>query len=159
MSMQEKEYNYYNTEDFIWDENFRKWVIDPQPSSDKFWKEWLLKYPANRQTIFSAKAIIKAIQIKNIDLDSEQVQYEIDGILNEVGSISERSGNKLKAVKTVLDAPLKKAYYFLPLKIAAVIIVMTVAAISLYYFFNSQKGNRLIAADYGTIKEVSMSGI
>jgi transmembrane sensor len=51
-------YDQYSTEDFIEDESFQQWVNAPDASQDKFWKEFLERYPHKRESIDEAKEFI-----------------------------------------------------------------------------------------------------
>jgi transmembrane sensor len=51
-------YEQYSTEDFIEDEPFQQWVNAPDASQDKFWKDFLERYPHKRESIEEAKEFI-----------------------------------------------------------------------------------------------------
>lgn len=54
----------YTVEEFIKDEYFHKWLIDPDPACDEFWHKWMAGDPDRIQTIEEAKGIFLSIGFK-----------------------------------------------------------------------------------------------
>ena len=59
--MKKEVYKNYSVEDFVENQDFQEWVKNPRPESDKFWKEYLEKYPAHHQRVKSARYILNTI--------------------------------------------------------------------------------------------------
>lgn len=74
----------FSVEDFIWDEDFRQWVLFPDADADLFWNEWIAQYPSKEADVIAAKQIIKAIKIKNVPISDYEIQLAIANILNEI---------------------------------------------------------------------------
>ena len=69
-------YEDYSAEDFLLDESFKKWLLDPDPVTVHFWETWLAQHPEKREAVEEAKEILALIQFKNHPLvadDSEQM--------------------------------------------------------------------------------------
>lgn len=49
---------YYTVTDFIMDEYFCQWVIQPDVRSDEFWANWLAQNPYKRKEIEEARDLI-----------------------------------------------------------------------------------------------------
>ena len=60
------DYKNFNLVDFILDDFFQEWVLNPTPESDKFWKSWLRQNPEKESTVHKARAIM-------LDLDFEAI--------------------------------------------------------------------------------------
>jgi ferric-dicitrate binding protein FerR (iron transport regulator) len=60
-------YKYYTEEDFIKDEYFQKWILDPDPMVRSFWENWLDKHPGKRDIIEFAANMIRLL---NFDGDN-----------------------------------------------------------------------------------------
>lgn len=71
-------------EDFIWNSEFRNWVLHPDAESDIFWSEWITTYPEKKPEVLMARQIIKAITIKNIGISDQEIKLAITEILKEV---------------------------------------------------------------------------
>ncbi|MGB3546069.1 MAG: FecR domain-containing protein [Saprospiraceae bacterium] len=46
---------------FVSDDNFRRWVLNPSVADEKFWQEYLLRYPNQVERVQEARAIVTAI--------------------------------------------------------------------------------------------------
>ncbi len=58
------DYNQFEVEDFIADEEFVKWVTGPDPVTEQFWKEWLGRYPDKRETVERARNFIRNLEFR-----------------------------------------------------------------------------------------------
>lgn len=68
-------YQDYSAEDFIKDEYFKSWVINPTEESDFFWESWLSNHPGTRPQIELAREILLSVRPKmpnEADLEDEQ---------------------------------------------------------------------------------------
>ena len=54
-------YEYFEAADFASDPFFQKWVLTPDPETDKFWQEWLLHNPEQEATVRKASWMIRHI--------------------------------------------------------------------------------------------------
>ena len=59
-----KDYQNYRLFDFITDENFKSWIINPSPDSDYFWKSWLESHPEKADVIATAREFILSVKFK-----------------------------------------------------------------------------------------------
>jgi len=60
--MKTREYSFFNTEDFLLDDDFLKWVLHPNQDSDLFWTDFQEKHPEKKKSISEAVFIIRSIQ-------------------------------------------------------------------------------------------------
>jgi len=70
------QYEDYKVEDFLFDEFFVRWVKNPGPETDHFWKLWIEKNQDKIQTINEAREIINSIKYKNRYKPSEDEYNE-----------------------------------------------------------------------------------
>jgi transmembrane sensor len=56
-------YDQYSTEDFIEDESFQQWVNAPDAGRDKFWKDFLHRYPEKQESLEEAREFL--LMLKN----------------------------------------------------------------------------------------------
>lgn len=61
-------YTKYNKEDFLKDEYFQKWLLDPDPMVTRFWESWLEKHPEKREVIEQASKIMRSIDFRRDEL-------------------------------------------------------------------------------------------
>lgn len=55
---------YHNVEDLLLDEEFKRWVVNPQPETQQYWSAWLKTHPDKKEMLFLAKEIIQSIEFE-----------------------------------------------------------------------------------------------
>jgi transmembrane sensor len=73
--------------DFVLNESFQKWILEPDDETCDFWNDWTTKHPHKMDVIEEAKTIIQNIRRvieKNVACDSdevwERISKDIDGM-------------------------------------------------------------------------------
>ena len=59
--------------DFICDENFQNWIIQPDEKTNDFWNNWLEANPEKRGTVNEAREVLLNIKFKEDIPKSEQM--------------------------------------------------------------------------------------
>lgn len=67
------EYKQYSVEDFVLDEAFRKWVLDPDKVSRIFWSQWLDEHPHKAETVARAIELLRQIPVQQDRLSEQQL--------------------------------------------------------------------------------------
>ena len=67
------DYKQYRVEDFVLDETFRKWVLDPDQASRIFWSRWLEKYPQKAATVAQAIELLRQLPVLQDRLSEPQL--------------------------------------------------------------------------------------
>lgn len=49
------DYQEYTSIDFVLDDDFFQWVMQPDAASDSFWQEWLEQHPHKRREVEEAR--------------------------------------------------------------------------------------------------------
>ncbi|MEA5257484.1 FecR family protein [Arcicella aquatica] len=91
-----KNYRDFNTEDFVWDINFRNWVLSPNREVNAFWEKWLEANPEKTPQVEKAKSIVKALVIKDLSLEKTEVE---ELVKNTVSKIDEQENNTTKKIR------------------------------------------------------------
>ncbi len=81
------DYSRFTTEDFLLDEHFQQWVYKPDPSSERFWKQFLEQHPEQALAITEARTQLKALRFHETPVDAS-MQSRIRGKLEEHTQIS-----------------------------------------------------------------------
>lgn len=78
-------YSNYKLDDFLADELFRNWVINPNEESDYFWASFIENNPDKYPTVIEAKEIILSLKPAHVEkkLDSDEVEALFESILND----------------------------------------------------------------------------
>lgn len=74
-------FQYFQVEDFVEDEFFRRWVFYQFPEDESFWQEWLRKYPEKKNTLEKAREVLLAIRGTQLPLSEERINQKAAGIL------------------------------------------------------------------------------
>eukprot|EP00388_Colpodella_angusta_P016025 GDKJ01039723.1.p1 GENE.GDKJ01039723.1~~GDKJ01039723.1.p1 ORF type:complete len:372 (-),score=52.07 GDKJ01039723.1:172-1287(-) len=116
-----KNYRDFDTEDFVWDINFRIWVLSPNREVNAFWEKWLEENPDKTAQVDKAKSIIQALVIKNVAFENE----EVDELVSQtIAKIDENANSTTKKIKLFYT---KQNQW---LKIAALVILIIGVSIS-----------------------------
>ncbi len=72
-----KNYPLYHTEDFVWDESFRQWVLSPTRENDTLWQQWLTDHPHKKASVLEARELVLAFQLAEPELTDEEINYTV----------------------------------------------------------------------------------
>ena len=72
--MNTEKYKDYTTDDFVLDEEFVSWVLNPNRETDKLWAEFLEKYPGMRTRIKEAAFIVRAMKPLEEEIPSGRLE-------------------------------------------------------------------------------------
>ncbi len=117
--MSYEKYIHYDTEDFILDDDFLKWVFHPTQESESFWKGYLLLYPLQNKKIQEAAIIIRAMQAIEPDFPAERL-------------------NKIYTEVTSAPSPTRGIGWAI-MKIAAVMLLLVSIGGLLYYSISEKQ--------------------
>ena len=91
--MNDKKYIAYTTEEFVLDDDFMHWVLHPDEESDRFWEEFLLRYPEKKEEVEEAAYIIRSIRAVEPLVPSRELEYDFSKkqvVQNPMGKIGRR---------------------------------------------------------------------
>ncbi len=118
------EYNTYTVDDFVQDDEFRNWIMRPDNFSDSYWNEYLRVYPEKAGLIKIARQIVDALLFEEREIKSSEYQ----GALNNLKKYLDKKSGKKHLVGQ---------FSFWLGRIAVILIVPLLLAVSLLYFENS----------------------
>ena len=120
-------YENYHLEDFLQDEEFKRWVLNPDAESEVFWNNWLISHPHQREIILKARELLLAVEFEATWPDQDDQDEVLLNILK-----GEASG--LPPQKS-LEAPAGsfKGLHSTFMRLAGVMLILVVA---LAVYFN-----------------------
>lgn len=74
-----KDYRYYQTfsaDDFVLDDYFRSWILQPSYENQRYWSNYLLLYPEKEKEIEQAKVMVRALDSARPVTNSRQLEEE-----------------------------------------------------------------------------------
>ncbi len=80
-------YQNFAIDDFVWDEQFRNWVLRPTREDDARWQTWLLQNPDKQIIIGSASSLVKAISPNTVNLPAAEKQAAISDIISQLHQV------------------------------------------------------------------------
>ncbi|UII24993.1 FecR family protein [Fulvivirga maritima] len=101
-------------ENYLLNREFKKWVLNPDPNNQIFWKKWIETHPEELSNIHKARQILLSSQHKEAETISEEEKDEV-----------------LSAILRHQNSPVKRKNYW-PFGIAASIILAISAVIFLF---------------------------
>jgi transmembrane sensor len=111
-------YKNFETEDFVLDEYFIRWILHPDAETDTFWHAFSVRYPEKQQTIKEASWIINSLKVSEPDIPSLKLETIYKKLPLPVYKHSRRRLNML-------------------IKIAAALIFLVSVGGFVYYFLNN----------------------
>lgn len=128
-------YTDYTEEDFIIDEYFQKWILNPDEMTLNFWENWISEHPEKKEIIENAANFIRLIQFNDLEeLPEKSFDVMWQNIVQERNS-SENSNSKLHIVSGFRKNHL--------LKVAAVFIGIIGTAYGVYQYASMQQQEEL----------------
>lgn len=138
-------YKKFDVTDFISDEYFQNWIIQPNEKINNFWNEWLEAHPEKRENVEEAKEVLLNIKFREDIPTAEQVQNSLRNNLSKINLLDEENTVRTKVVSIKRFNHLRK--------IAAVFIGVILIG-SMIFYFNWKDARTIVATNYGEIKTV-----
>lgn len=77
------QYQFFEVEDFLEDNAFRRWVFAPLPADDDFWQQWLLQYPEKRNTVRQARQLLLDIRGEQMPLSDARIHLKVTELVEQ----------------------------------------------------------------------------
>lgn len=109
-------YESYQIEDFLQDEEFKRWVKTPDPESEIFWNNWLITHPNQKEVVLKAREILLSLDFQVTDPDRDDYEEVLLNILkgNVAGtSAGKHTGSPSNYFSQINNAIFKMAGVFL----------------------------------------------
>ena len=74
-------YEKYQIEDFLQDEEFKRWVLNPDTESEVFWNNWIISHPHQREVILKAREMLLSFDFKTTEPGQEDYEEVLLNIL------------------------------------------------------------------------------
>jgi ferric-dicitrate binding protein FerR (iron transport regulator) len=132
-------YGVYQTEDFLQDESFISWVLNPEEANDQLWAAWIKSNPHKKETVQKAIDIIRSFDFKQKPV-AENFYTDLKQ------SIDQTIG--YKSQKTSKVATLFPKW----LSVAAVVTGILLGGAAVYYFM--KPSYTVVATPYAATKTI-----
>ncbi len=147
--MNEVNYSGFSVEDFLVDEYFQQWVLQPGRETDLFWQAFLRANPHQQATVAEAKALLQALRFE--EDRQQQATAQVENVWQRI-QITRQEANLGGSGPGVLNpVPMWRRPVYQ--RVAAVFTGLLVFAALLCYsqgFFRTQQ----YTAGYGELKSI-----
>jgi len=140
-------YKRFTVTDFISDEYFQNWIIEPDERTNEFWNKWLDKNPDKRNAVQEAREVLLNIKFKEDFPTAEQIHQALSENLSKIDLADEEYGEGAKVARINRFTKLRR--------IAAVFTGVLLIGAAAFYF-NWKNAVVRIATNYGEIKSITL---
>src|SRR5690606_39196145 len=91
-----KDYEHYNTRDFIADDRFLQWVRFPDAESDTFWQQWIAAHPHKKEQADEARAFIEALRFEEALPAAAAVEAALERNLAMIAALEQEQASPAK---------------------------------------------------------------
>ncbi len=95
-------YAEFSSSDFVADEYFRRWVYQPDPSTRRFWKNWLGQHPEKQEAVEEAQRLFTSLRFKEYAASPQEKLELWQGINQERTATLARLANRRTIVRRTL---------------------------------------------------------
>lgn len=86
------DYKHYKTQDFVWDDSFRSWVLEGTTEDTIYWTRFMARFPEKEAEITLAREIILQMTVRGPVLSDIQAQEIVDGVMQRTAGYSSVRG-------------------------------------------------------------------
>jgi len=136
-------YTNYSVVDFVMDEYFQQWVLQPDKETDTFWYQWLKDHPEKDNEVKEARKLILLQRFKHTTVPATR--------LSEIRENIKKNADTRPAIPIYQKAQ-KPSWLWN--KVAASLVILLLTGIGIYLLrYNFP---RTVATGYGQIKEIML---
>lgn len=140
-------YKRFTVTDFLSDEYFQNWVIEPDEEMDNFWNRWLIKNPEKKNMVGEAKEVLLNIKFKEDFPTAEQVRKALEQNLSRINLPAEVGARNEKVIKISSLRNLRR--------IAAIFIGLLLIG-GIAFYINWKNATITVATNYGELKTLAL---
>jgi ferric-dicitrate binding protein FerR (iron transport regulator) len=142
----------YSLEDFLADEYFQQWVLNPEKDTARFWESWLLLHPDRQPVVEQARQLIVYMATRNesafSDSQTEQLWQRI-----QKSQMLKESATKSTLSSKVLT---KQKYVRQLYRLAAIFIGMLICSIAILFLYRTDTTVEQHTTAFGEIKTLRL---
>ena len=128
-------YKSYKIEEFVWDDEFRKWVLDADNADAIFWEDWLLKNPEKNTIVAQAREVLLALQLENQQLSYKQRQSIISNTMAAIDTPVLNAGSTFTVHRQE-----KKGWKFYSRYVASIAAALLIVVAAIWLFHKNTSG-------------------
>lgn len=127
------DYSKYSVEDFLLDDRFRKWIIDPEKDDNIFWEQWLAENPSRAKDLVEARKVLLNLSMKDYKIADEESNDLWDRIEKEIDLTDDIPSDTkiipINSTSILRRSAEKKRFNFQWVKIASILLLLVIASV------------------------------
>lgn len=127
-------YDQYKIEDFLLDEQFKKWILNPEKEDNVYWENFLAKNPRKSQELLEAREILLNLSMNEYKLSSEEASELWDRIEKKTETIEgDPAESKVIPINSysILKKQEKNRHNYSWLRVAVISAILIISAVGL----------------------------
>lgn len=149
------DYKKFSAEDFVLDQEFRKWVFSNDEEIESFWNNWIQQNPSKLGEIQDARKILKNLHFPDYKLAPQDKEFLLGNILNQIDNHqSDEVPVRFLSVDSYPDGA--QRFPWMKLGVAASLI-MALSFVFYLLIFNGHLGQLAYQTDYGQTKNIVLA--
>lgn len=142
-------YQKFTAGDFIADDHFLNWVLNPDTKSDRAWEKWLNQNPHKKEEVEKAVILIRSLKFEESPgLNSFQQSRLLEKINSKIDGLSTVNGES-ETVKELIPGKIKRSMGY-----AAGIAASFIVVAFLSYFFLNNFQQKTVQTDFAEKREI-----
>lgn len=90
-----KKYDEFDIEDFVWDADFRQWILAPNREINSIWQEWIEQNSDKLAVVEQAKTILETLKINSPAINEEEIGKIINRTIAKINNTEEHKTKKV----------------------------------------------------------------
>ena len=128
------DYSQFSVEDFLLDDQFRKWIFNPEKDDNIYWENWLAQNPKKATELIEARNLLLNLSMKDYRLTVEETA-DLWDIIDAKSEMFDESLQETKIIplnsNSVLKQPTLNRPNYQWLRIAAILLILVVGSVVL----------------------------
>ncbi len=93
-------YQNFELNDFVWDSDFRSWVLNPTREDDVFWQNWIVDNQDKQPLINLARTVVQNVSVNSTPLSTAEKSAAINQIIERLSGPNKKPVRRYLPIKT-----------------------------------------------------------
>jgi ferric-dicitrate binding protein FerR (iron transport regulator) len=142
----------YSLEDFLADEYFQQWVLNPQTDTARFWESWLLMHPDRQPVVEQARQLIVYMASRNESAFSDRQTEQLWQRIQKSQLLKESTAKSTISSKVLAKQKFARQMY----QLAAIFIGLLICSMAILFFYRTNSTIQQHTTAFGEIKTLRL---
>jgi ferric-dicitrate binding protein FerR (iron transport regulator) len=142
----------YSLEDFLADEYFQQWVLNPEKDTARFWESWLLLHPDRQPVVEQARQLIVYMANQNESAFSDSQTEQLWQRIQKSQTLKESATKSTLSSKVLTKQKYTRQLY----RLAAIFIGMLICSMAILFLYRTDTTVEQYTTAFGEIKTLRL---